>query len=221
MGLMHVSQQYVASYSMIFRMSADGDLLWFHGLNINETRSMDFVPVGNDSYVHTGATEIDDEMLLMETDSTGQQVWITSVELVSRYSSGHNLCQMPGGGFAVGGGAQEQAGFLDVWLVRFDNTVGIDEQQHSEQAGLICSCFPNPFKAFTTVTYSLESPSEVTLSVYDVSGRLVNSQRNTEHQSLTGSMIWLPDETCSTGCYFIVLEAGGQLASTSCVYIRE
>jgi len=67
--------------------------------------------------------------------------------------------------------------------------------------------YPNPFNPTTTIAYDLPASGQVTLKIYDVSGRevaaLVNEQQPAGHYSVT----WRADHLAS-GIYFYCLQAG-------------
>ena len=79
--------------------------------------------------------------------------------------------------------------------------------------------YPNPFNPVTTITYSIPSAGSVTLSVYDVEGRLVETlvdeawhERN-EYQVQWGA-------TRATGIYFVRLEAAGETRVVKAVLLK-
>jgi len=66
---------------------------------------------------------------------------------------------------------------------------------------------PNPFNAETKITYILPHSGEISLKIFDLQGREVQSLVNS-HQSMgTHSAIWKA-ESVSSGIYFARLEAG-------------
>lgn len=72
--------------------------------------------------------------------------------------------------------------------------------------GMIYKIFPNPFVEKLTIQYGVFRPSKVSLSVYDLQGRLV---ANLEEQTLTPDKyeaVWSPDAALPNGHYFITLK---------------
>jgi hypothetical protein len=84
--------------------------------------------------------------------------------------------------------------------------------------------YPNPFTPVTTVAYSISSPGEVDLRVYDVTGRLVQILVNELKTRGEYRVSW---DGCDSsgikvapGVYFIQLEAGGQAKTTTVVLLK-
>jgi hypothetical protein len=50
--------------------------------------------------------------------------------------------------------------------------------------------YPNPFNPSTTIRYSIPKASDVTLSIYDINGRLINTLVNQQQNSGTHEVTW-------------------------------
>jgi hypothetical protein len=72
--------------------------------------------------------------------------------------------------------------------------------------------YPNPFNPSTTIAYNLPGPSNVSLYVYDVSGRMVRTLQNTIAGEGRHEVVWdgLDDSgrRVTSGVYFYRLVAG-------------
>ncbi|MCZ6899175.1 MAG: T9SS type A sorting domain-containing protein, partial [Bacteroidetes bacterium] len=79
--------------------------------------------------------------------------------------------------------------------------------------------YPNPFNPQTKITYSLPYSNNVTIKIYDITGRLV--ERITLGQQLVGvhSIIWNASKL-SSGTYFLRLEAGHLIATGRAVFLK-
>lgn len=79
--------------------------------------------------------------------------------------------------------------------------------------------YPNPFHKLTNIKYSLPGAQQVSISVFDVSGRhirtLVNQKQKAGNHSITfdGSKL-------SEGIYFIKLKTDNNTASRKCIILR-
>ena len=109
-------------------------------------------------------------------------------------------------------------------ILRFgDGPSGVPEQEHQglpfSSSFLRVGALPNPFDASATVFLDLPGPGAVLLRLYDVSGRLVDTIFDDElprgEHSLFLDGIELPP-----GVYFLRLEWGGQISTSSCVKLR-
>ena len=67
--------------------------------------------------------------------------------------------------------------------------------------------YPNPFNASTTIKYELPHQSRVTIDIYNILGRKVETLYNGAQAAGLHSLIWNADEK-STGIYFYKLTAG-------------
>jgi C1A family cysteine protease len=84
---------------------------------------------------------------------------------------------------------------------------------------------PNPFNPITTIEYQLPEPEEVTLRIYDVSGRVVRELMNSQQVAAGGhSVSWDGlDERgnpAASGVYFYVLTAGERSDSRRMILLK-
>jgi hypothetical protein len=108
---------------------------------------------------------------------------------------------------AFGGGG------VNYWLT-------VEEEESSpHEAGLVLKSFPNPFSTSCTVCYQLDETSQVNLSVYDLSGRLVETLVDA---SVPAGMYseYLDGSGLCSGIYLIRLVAGDVSTSRRCIVIR-
>ena len=68
--------------------------------------------------------------------------------------------------------------------------------------------YPNPFNASTTISYSLSITSDVTISIYDMLGRLIETINSEIQAAGEHSVVWNADNF-ATGVYFYKITAGG------------
>jgi hypothetical protein len=78
---------------------------------------------------------------------------------------------------------------------------------------------PNPFHRSTLISYSLPSPTSVTLSIYDITGRLVETLVNETQQPGIHQVRWARKANPS-GVYFCTLRTG-EFAETRKMVVVE
>ena len=67
--------------------------------------------------------------------------------------------------------------------------------------------YPNPFNPITTLRYDLPQESDVTLTIYDITGRMVQTLVNELQQSGMKKVIWNASDV-SSGVYIYQIQAG-------------
>ena len=84
--------------------------------------------------------------------------------------------------------------------------------------------YPNPFNPATTIIYYLPERLEVTLDIYDVSGRFVTRLVNCVQDSGRHELEWAGIDghgnSVSSGAYFCRLSAGKNVDSRKMILIR-
>ena len=83
----------------------------------------------------------------------------------------------------------------------------------------ILSISPNPFNPTTTISYSLPQTSNITLKVYDISGRLVLQLYNGRQEAGIHSATVKADDWAS-GLYFARLEAAGRVFTQKIMLVK-
>jgi flagellar hook assembly protein FlgD len=76
---------------------------------------------------------------------------------------------------------------------------------------------PNPFTSSLSISFSLLESAEVKLSVYDISGRLVENLERGSISAGEHSLTWDPESVLPDGVYLIVLDACGERTVRRCV----
>jgi endo-1,4-beta-xylanase len=79
--------------------------------------------------------------------------------------------------------------------------------------------FPNPFNPTTNIQYDIPKTSKVTLKIYDVLGRIVQTLVNTEQKAGNYSVTFNA-QNLSSGVYFYRLEAGNYVSAKKLILIK-
>ncbi|MEN8208422.1 MAG: agmatine deiminase family protein [Candidatus Fermentibacteria bacterium] len=97
----------------------------------------------------------------------------------------------------------------DTWFFEYEtNSTGLGSGDYPAAGLTIESAEPNPFLDAVSVQYSRVSSAPVTMTVYDVSGRVITSAVNSAESDFD-SFTWTPDEQHAAGIYIIILESPG------------
>jgi len=95
----------------------------------------------------------------------------------------------------------------DMGAFYFHHQVAIDDAAPMPDAFSLSQNYPNPFNASTTIEYTLGRPSDVTIEIYNLLGRLTDKLNFDDKSSGNHSAIWDASEHVS-GVYFYRLRAG-------------
>ena len=151
------------------------------------------------------------DVYLVRIDSFGNALW-TRTYGGSNWDRGRSVEQTSDGGYIIAGvTASFGAGSYDVYLIKTDEDglTGTEEQNAKvkiENAKLYQNT-PNPFQKSTVISYSLPTATEVSLEVYDITGRLVDTLVNERQQPGIHQVRWHRKANPS-GVYFYRLKAG-------------
>jgi hypothetical protein len=79
--------------------------------------------------------------------------------------------------------------------------------------------YPNPFNSNTMISYSLPKESKVNLSIFNLSGQLVEVLINDKQKKGFYSVIWNADNLC-TGQYFYLLKTETYISIKKMLYVK-
>jgi hypothetical protein len=148
--------------------------------------------------------------MIVKFDSEGNVIWGDYV-----YNSNcmgiNSVQQLSQGGYIAAG----RTTGADALLIRYEPETGIEEPGPS--SAITLSVSPNPFTLNLSISYSLPEPTQVELSVYDLSGRLVDELPSGTVSAGYHISVWNPDPALPDGCYLIVLDACGERVAQRCV----
>ena len=79
--------------------------------------------------------------------------------------------------------------------------------------------YPNPFNPLTKISYQLPKSSFVKLSIYDISGKLVETLVNEQKNAGYYSIDWNAEKV-SSGIYFYRIDAGEFIETKKCMILK-
>lgn len=101
-----------------------------------------------------------------------------------------------------------------LWVGILDVPTGVEESEVTKPSRITLASTPNPAKYFVSITYELPKESEISLKVFDLSGRLIKTLDEGVKKPGSYTVEWnLRDESgsrVSAGVYFYVLKTEGK-----------
>jgi hypothetical protein len=80
--------------------------------------------------------------------------------------------------------------------------------------------YPNPFNPSTSIAYSLKKSSNITLSVYDITGKLVDVVIDNEYKPAGTYEVTYNAIKLSSGIYFLQMEADNFKSSIKLILLK-
>lgn len=173
--------------------------------------------------VSRGATSVNDYVAIMY-DSAGVERWVAGYNCCDSVDYALAVATDNAGsvyitGRSVGGGT-----YYDMATVKYYSAVGVQENKIVSTEQLLLEIHPNPARTHSTIRYALQHEGRVSLSIYDVSGRLVTTLVDQYQKSDIYSVIWKGKDTndreVAPGVYFYVLNADGFMVQQKIVMVK-
>ncbi|MEO0091809.1 MAG: SBBP repeat-containing protein [candidate division WOR-3 bacterium] len=114
----------------------------------------------------------------------------------------------------------------DCATIKYIQTAGIEENHSCHTNNHISlNTFPNPFLNQTIIHYSLNQKSDVSISVYDVSGTLIKNLLDSQKEPGAYSINWDGTDNhnrkIKKGIYFLILKANDYKIQTKLLMLRN
>jgi hypothetical protein len=111
---------------------------------------------------------------------------------------------------------------VEIWGIWAGDS-GIDDGELPLRTALL-SNYPNPFNPTTTIAFEIPTRTQVSLRVYDVSGRLVQILEDSEIEAGRHTAVWdgkdRDGKSVASGVYFCRLEAGSVTDTRTMVLLK-
>ncbi len=97
--------------------------------------------------------------------------------------------------------------------------VGVDDIYTGNERILLWN-YSNPFGLKTIIEYSLPKPANISLKIYDVNGKVIETLLDEEYRPRgRNSIIWEPGNLCS-GIYFYRLSTKDYTEAGKCILLK-
>jgi hypothetical protein len=193
--------------------------------SINLTHDGGFLVAGKDDDLPGEPYYDDYNAHLSRYDADGNHLWTISIENGDYYPDGiwdpsefRDAVQLAQGGYAACGN-WSQADSITGYVVRIEPETGIGVLSGREIGLDLDAVVPNPGSTAFTLSWTSVEPGQTSLRFFDLSGRLVDTIEQGALPSGSHTITWEAQDLPS-GCYLVLLECGGERASSRLVIIR-
>ncbi len=201
--------------SFLVRSDSSGMQLWSsnRGVNAFYQYGYDVCVTPDSGYFVVGGSRLFstfcNDIYIMKYSSRGSMEWSQVIGGENTEEWATAVCRLEDGGVVIAGYSNDGSnGGLDMMLMRLSSEGMIvkenDDSFRPAGFGLMQN-YPNPFNPSTTLRFRLESPTEITLSVFDIQGRLVQTYAL---GTMPAGQHGIPFDGCtlSSGTYFCRME---------------
>ncbi|MGD9403063.1 MAG: FlgD immunoglobulin-like domain containing protein, partial [bacterium] len=105
-----------------------------------------------------------------------------------------------------------------------DEAAGVGEDEPGAAARISLSATPNPFTSATSVAFALPREDDVSLSVYDIRGRVMKTLASGRHEAGIYAIEWdgrdLHGRRAAPGVYFLRLAAGPDVSLKKIIMLK-
>jgi hypothetical protein len=217
----------------LIKTDSNGDTLWTktyggtdsdEGNSVQQTFDGGYVVAGK---IESTGTHIAD-VYLIKTDPSGDTQW-TRTYGGSSQDEGFCIQQTFDGGYIITGMKNYSlwSDTSDVYLIKTDENglvVGIEEKVEDKLSFktsklILLQNQPNPFNISTSIRYQIPYANNVTLSIYDINGRLRETLLNEYQKPGIYQVKWEGNNQAS-GIYFYQLRSGAQTQIRKLTFVK-
>jgi hypothetical protein len=157
-------------------------------------------------------------------DSSGVEQWVVGYNGYDTLDYALAVAANNSGDVCVTGRSLGLTTYYDWATVKYHSTVGIEADESVAISSILLDVHPNPARTYSTISYSLRNEGAVSLSIYDVSGRLVRNLIGGYQKPDVYSIVWngrdCNNRSVAPGVYFCMLNVDGDHVSRKIVMME-
>ncbi len=209
-------------WAALIKLNTGGDLVWTNLIagqsmtnSVIVTRAGSLVATGygrNPAYYYA---------FMVKVNASGRQRWLKTFQNTNYDYYLRSVVQAYDGGYVFTGHIGDRA-FPYLWLVKLrgDETQDVEDQDNVNPSYISLSpAYPNPFNAQTTIRYSLPKSSNVSIDIFDITGRKIETLLSSHQPAGEHSSVWNAEDKPS-GVYFYRLKAGETTQTQRCILLK-
>ena len=111
-------------------------------------------------------------------------------------------------------------GIVPGWASNGIYTISLSEKPIMlSERSIIDSAYPNPFNPVTKINFTLSVDSEVSVQIYNMQGRLIETLASQNMHAGSHSLVWNADNQ-SSGIYFVKMIAGKDIDTQKLLLVK-
>lgn len=171
-------------FAIAVKLDSSGKKIWeYKGMEYSRFQSISLKSDGR--CVATGNNMDEDfgmNILVVQLNKNGKEEWSRSYGNITLWEYASSIAATSDGGSIIAGQTESSGeGRYDWWILKLDENGNL-EPTGTKNQGLpfqerlsLSQNYPNPFKKSTSVVVHLPEPGEVTLTIYDMMGKPVET----------------------------------------------
>ena len=172
----------------------------------------------NAEYIPSDSSKTELSGMISRHDSQGNELWRDYV-----YNSGcvaiYSARQLSQGGYIAAGKAWSPEDATQGFLIKYAPETGIESGDIASITE-ISELSPNPFSAALGITFNLPSEADVSITVYDLAGRVAGTVAEGVFPAGISTVEWVASEELSSGCYLVRFDTADGCSVRNCVLLR-
>ncbi|MGH7494431.1 MAG: sugar-binding protein [bacterium] len=171
-------------------------------------------PATGNTFHFQGGERVAAQFSLIDIDTPLSSAGYGAIQLLKNRNFG------PNGN--PGGRVWNTADVLDVSFVQNNINTGVEERDHSDVARSfqLEQNYPNPFNPSTEIKFNLDKPGTVSLKIFNVNGRLMQTLINNVSVRAGAHAVTVDMSHQPSGVYFYTLQTGNSMLTRKMLFLK-